>query len=54
MEKEEFETVRDLLILLLLKSGVSYEAIAEVTGSNVKTIQNRFPIGSITRKRENV
>lgn len=54
MEKQEFETLRDLLVLLLLKSGVSYEAIANVTGSNVKTIQNKFPISGIARKRENV
>jgi len=54
MERKEFEMLRDLLILLLLKSGVSYESIAYVTDSNVKTIQNRFPLKSITRKRENV
>jgi hypothetical protein len=54
MEKKEFEMLRDLMILLLIKSGVSYEAIASVTGTNVKTVQNRFPLKSITRKRENV
>ena len=53
MEKKEFETLRDLMILLLLKSGVSYEVIASVTDSNVKTLQNKFPLKNITRKREN-
>jgi len=53
MEKKEFETLRDLLTLLLLRSGVSYEAIAEVVDSNAKTLQNRFPISKVTRKREN-
>jgi len=54
MDKKEFETIRDLLTLLLIKSGVSYEAIGEVTGSSTKTIQNKFPIGKVARKRENV
>lgn len=54
MDKAEFETIRDLLILLLVKSGVSYEAIAEATGSSSKTIQNKFPVSKVARKRENV
>ncbi|MDV3278689.1 MAG: hypothetical protein LYZ69_09555 [Nitrososphaerales archaeon] len=54
MEQEQYETLRDLLILLLIKSGVSHEAIANVTGLNVKTIQNRFPLKGMTRRRENV
>ena len=54
MEEDQFRIIQDLLILLLIKSGVSYEAIAEVTHVNVKTIQNRFPIGTVMRKRENV
>jgi DNA-binding NarL/FixJ family response regulator len=53
LEKQEFETLRDLIILLLVKSGVSYEAIAEVTDSSAKTIQNRFPLAKVVRKREN-
>jgi len=54
MQEEEFNTLKDMMTLLLLKSGVSYEAIAEATGSNVKTLQNRFPMSKINRKRENV
>lgn len=54
MNDDEFATLRDLMILLLLKSGVSYEAIAKVTQSNVKTLQNTFPLKTINRKRENV
>jgi hypothetical protein len=53
MEKQDDTVVRDLLILLALKAGVSYEAIAEVTHSNPKTVANRFPMSKITRKREN-
>ena len=52
VEKEEFETIRDLLVLLLLKSGVSYESIADVTGDNPKTLRNRFPITKLVRKGE--
>lgn len=46
--------MRDLLILSLIKSGVSYEAIAAVTDMNTKTLQNKFPLKTIARKRENV
>lgn len=53
LEKEDSAVLRDLLILLLLKSGVSYEAIGEVIHSNPKTIANRFPLSKIVRKREN-
>ena len=49
MAKDELETIRDLLILLLLKSNVSYEVISEVTGTKTKTLKNRFPIGKIIR-----
>ena len=52
MDKEQFETVRDLLVLLLLKSGVSHEAIAEVIQTNPKTLRNRFPMGKLVRKEE--
>jgi DNA-binding NarL/FixJ family response regulator len=52
MEKEQFETVRDLLVLLLLKSGISHEAIAEVIGTNPKTLKNRFPMGKLVRREE--
>jgi len=52
MDKEQFETLRDLVILMLLKSGVSHEAIAEVVGGNSKTLRNRFPIGKLVRKEE--
>jgi len=52
MEKEELETLRDLLVLLLLKSGVSYEAIAEVIKTNPKTLKNKFPLGKLVRKEE--
>jgi hypothetical protein len=53
MEKQNNEIIRDLLILIALKSGVSYEAIAEVTHSSPKTVANRFPIKKVIRKREN-
>jgi DNA-binding CsgD family transcriptional regulator len=53
VEKPELmETLRDLLVLLLLKSGVSYESIADVTGLSAKTLRNRFPIGKIIRGEE--
>ena len=52
MEKEQFETLRDLMVLLLLKSGVSYDAIADIIGGTPKTLKNRFPIGKIMRKEE--
>jgi hypothetical protein len=52
MEQAQFETLQDLLVLLLLKSGVSYEAIADVVGGTPKTLKNRFPIGKIVRKEE--
>jgi len=52
MEKNEFITIRDLLVLLLLKSGVSYEAIAKVTGENPKTLRNNFPLSKLVRREE--
>jgi hypothetical protein len=52
MEKDEFETLRNLLVLLLLKSGVSYEAIADSTGDSPKTLRNKFPLGKIVRREE--
>lgn len=52
MEKEQFETLRDLLTLLLLKSGVSYESIADATGDSPKTLRNRFPLSNLVRKGE--
>lgn len=52
MDEKQLEGIQDLLVLLLLKSGVSYEAIAEVRGVNAKTLRNRFPIGKIVRKDE--
>ncbi len=48
----QLEILNDLLVLLLLKSGVSYEAIAEVTRSNPKTLRNRFSISKLVRKEE--
>jgi hypothetical protein len=53
VEKKEFETIRDLLILLNLKSGVSYESLAEVTELNTKYLQNKFPMSRVSRKKEN-
>jgi hypothetical protein len=32
MEKEDLDSIQDLLVLLCLKSGVSYEAISKATG----------------------
>ncbi|MDE1765074.1 MAG: hypothetical protein KGI27_02245 [Thaumarchaeota archaeon] len=49
MEKEELESIKDLLILLLLRSNVSYEAISDVTGIKTKTLKNRFPMSKIVR-----
>jgi hypothetical protein len=51
-ESQVLESIRDLLVLLLLKSGASYEAVADVLGSNPKTLRNRFPIGRIVRREE--
>ncbi|MHB8566455.1 MAG: hypothetical protein ACYC7D_10005 [Nitrososphaerales archaeon] len=52
MEKDQFETLRDLTILLLLKNGVSYDSIANVTGISSKTLRNRFPIGKVMRRED--
>lgn len=37
------DAVKNLLILLLLKNGVSAEAIEIATGIDHKTIRNKFP-----------
>ena len=50
MEKEQFETIRDLLIILLVKSGVKHEAIAEATTLDVKYLKNKYPLSKITKK----
>lgn len=49
MVEEELESIKGLLILLLLKSNVRYEAISEVTGIKVKTLQNKFPMSKIIK-----
>jgi hypothetical protein len=49
MGKEELESIKELLILLLLRSNVKYEAISEVTGIKVKTLKNRFPMSKIIK-----
>ncbi|MGD0477740.1 MAG: hypothetical protein ABSB29_06200 [Nitrososphaerales archaeon] len=53
MEQREFDALKNLMMLSLLRAGVSYEAIADATDSNVKTIRNRFPMSRVVRKREN-
>ncbi len=40
---KELESIKNLLIISLLKSGVKAEAIENATGINAKTIKNRFP-----------
>jgi len=52
-EDDNIKELRDLLILLLLKSGISYEVIADVIRTNEKTLRNRFPLNKIIRKAEN-
>jgi len=42
-KQDNEDAVRNLLILLLLKNGVSAEAIEIATGIDQKTIRNRFP-----------
>ena len=49
MEDEKLESIKELLILLLLRSNVSYEAISEATGIKVKTLKNRFPMSKIIK-----
>ena len=50
MEKKQFETIRDLLIILLIKSGVKYEAIAEATDLDLKYLKNAYPLTKISRE----
>lgn len=38
------EAIKNLLIILLLKQGVTPKAIELATGINEKTIRNRFPM----------
>jgi len=40
---KELESIKNLLIISLLKSGVKAEAIENATGIKAKTIKNRFP-----------
>ena len=41
---ENDEAIKNLLILYLLKDGVSPKAIAAATGIPEKTIRNKFPM----------
>ncbi len=50
MDEEKFETIRDLLIILLLKSGVKHEAVAEATHLDLKYLKNKFPLSKISRE----
>ena len=42
------EAIKNLLILLLLKEGVSPKAIELATGTPEKTIRNKFPMKLVT------
>jgi hypothetical protein len=52
VDKKQYETIRDLLIVLLLKSGVKHEAIAEVTDLDLKYLKNKYPLSKIVRSKE--
>jgi len=44
---KELESIKNLLIISLLKSGVKAEAIEDATGIKAKTIRNKFPLKKI-------
>lgn len=54
MESKDLESIKELLVLLLLRSNVSYEAISEATGINVKTLKNRFPMSKVVKGGKDV
>ncbi len=43
-EENNLEEIKKLLILQLRWQGVPAELISKITGKNVKTIRNSFPI----------
>ena len=47
----DLELIKKLLILGLLKSGVSPEAIADVTCVAAKTIRNTYPMRKILKEQ---
>ncbi len=56
-EKElltEIHAVKNLLIVQMLGSGFSPEAIELATGMNTKTIRNTFPIKVIKKNMQKV
>ena len=48
-EGDDFERIENLLILMLLRDGVDYELISEVTGIGLKSLYARFPKGKVGR-----
>jgi len=50
MDKDQFEMIRDLMIILLIKNGVKYEAIAEATDLDLKYLKNKYPLSKISRE----
>ncbi len=51
VKSKELETLRELLIVSLLRQDVSYEAISKATGINTKTLKNRYPLKMIKRRK---
>ena len=49
---KELEIIKKLLIVSLLKSGVSPEIVSKVTGVASKTIQNQFPVKLIAPRQK--
>jgi len=46
------ESIRNLLILNLLKDGVNPKLISIATGIPEKTIRNKFPVGLIKAEKK--